>query len=118
MSLACPFASDWTIRWRRCSTCSPQLHDDHDVPAAGDGGGDSDQPGTQPPLDVIVTADCMHTQRSHATYLRRRGGDYVFMAKDNQPTLLGRVKALPWSDMPVAHEQDNTGQAEASLRGG
>ena len=93
-------------------------HQDDDDTGAGSDDGTGAQPGTRqpPPLDVIVTADCMHTQRRHATYLRRRGGDYVFMAKDNQPTLLDRIKTLPWWDMPVAHEQDNEGHGRYERR--
>jgi predicted transposase YbfD/YdcC len=74
---------------------------------------DASQP---PPLDITATADAMHTQREHATYLRRRGADYVFIAKDNQPTLLDRIKNLTWRDVPIAHEQDNTGHGRYERR--
>jgi len=93
-----------------------QPHDDDDHEGHDAEAGDSDQPDTQQPLDVIVTADSMHTQRRHATYVRRRGGDYVFIAKDNQPTLLNCVKTLPWWDMPVAYEQTNTGHGRYEQR--
>jgi predicted transposase YbfD/YdcC len=95
---------------------------DHDNPQ--DGGAeparaDTDgEPGQRqpPPLDVIVTGDAMHTQRKHAIYIRRRGGDYVLMAKDNQPTLLDRLKTLPWHDMPAAHQQDDDGHGRYERR--
>jgi predicted transposase YbfD/YdcC len=86
----------------------PEHHDD----------GPDKRPGTRqpPPLDVIVTADALHTQRRHAKYLRRRGADYIFMAKNNQPTLLDSIKTMLWRDMPVAHEQDNDGHGRYERR--
>lgn len=33
---------------------------------------------------MLVTADCLHTQRSHARYLHGRGADFLFCVKDNQ----------------------------------
>jgi predicted transposase YbfD/YdcC len=47
--------------------------------------------------DVLVTADALHTQRGHATYLHARGGHYLMTVKANQPRLLRRLRALPWS---------------------
>jgi predicted transposase YbfD/YdcC len=51
---------------------------------------------------VIVTADALHTQRAHVTYLVGRGAHYLLTVKANQPTLLRRLTALPWTDVPVA----------------
>jgi hypothetical protein len=33
---------------------------------------------------MLITADCLHTQRKHARYLHRRDADFVFCVKDNQ----------------------------------
>ncbi|HEX9832602.1 MAG TPA: ISAs1 family transposase [Mycobacterium sp.] len=33
---------------------------------------------------MLITADCLHTQRKHACYLHQRGADFVFCVKDNQ----------------------------------
>ncbi|MGH9066826.1 MAG: transposase, partial [Acidimicrobiales bacterium] len=33
----------------------------------------------------VVTADAMHAQRAHATFLTERGADYLFTVKANQP---------------------------------
>lgn len=44
-----------------------------------------------------VTADAMHTQRDLARFLvEEKGADYVFVAKENQPTLLDDIRALEW----------------------
>lgn len=47
--------------------------------------------------EVLCTADALHTQREHATYLRGRGGHYLFVVKRNQPTLYAALAALPWA---------------------
>jgi predicted transposase YbfD/YdcC len=51
---------------------------------------------------AIITADALHTQRAHVTYLTGRGARYLLTVKANQPTLLRQLKALPWNDIPVA----------------
>ena len=53
--------------------------------------------------DVVVTADAMHTQREHATFLSGRGAHYVFGLKDNQPTLAKEAARL-LARSPVAYE--------------
>jgi hypothetical protein len=56
--------------------------------------------------EVLITADALHTQRSHARHLHERGGHYVMTVKANQPTLLTRLRALPWSQIgPAARER-------------
>ncbi|WP_427128838.1 ISAs1 family transposase [Pseudarthrobacter sp. S9] len=54
---------------------------------------------------MVVTADAMHTQRSHATYLHGRGAHYVLCVKGNQRSLQRQLKALPWKDVPVGDRQ-------------
>lgn len=51
---------------------------------------------------VVVTLDAMHTQIDTATAITNSGGDYVFTVKANMPTLHGRLKKLPWADMPAS----------------
>lgn len=48
------------------------------------------------PLEgCIVTADALHTQEKTARFLvEEKGADYLFPVKENQPTLLGDLKAL------------------------
>src|SRR4051794_36322761 len=50
--------------------------------------------------EVVVTADALHCQREHATWLRERGGHYLFTVKGNQPTLRRALAALPWAQAP------------------
>lgn len=64
-------------------------------------------PGAKPllePLDLegsTVTADAMHTQTNLAKYLvEDKLADYVFIAKDNQPTLRADIEAVDWGRFP------------------
>jgi predicted transposase YbfD/YdcC/GNAT superfamily N-acetyltransferase len=63
------------------------------------------RPLLEPPelTDVVVTADAMHTQREHATFLSERGAHFVFCVKDNQPTLAKEAVRL-LATSPVVHE--------------
>lgn len=65
---------------------------------------------------VVVTADALHTQRSHAHYLRRHRGHYLFIVKGNQPTLHARLAALPWSQVPVGHVEHDKGHGRRECR--
>lgn len=48
-----------------------------------------------------VTADAMHTQRELARFLvEEKEADYVFIAKDNQPTLREEIKSVDWESFP------------------
>jgi predicted transposase YbfD/YdcC len=49
--------------------------------------------------DVLITADALHTQREHATYLHGRGAHYLFTVKRNQPTLHAALAGLPWTQV-------------------
>jgi predicted transposase YbfD/YdcC len=42
----------------------------------------------------VVAADAMHTQRSLSVQILEAGGDYLWLAKDNQPTLREEIEAL------------------------
>src|SRR5439155_14621883 len=42
----------------------------------------------------IVTADSLHTQRSLSAQIVAAGGDYLWVAKDNQPTLRADIAEL------------------------
>src|SRR5437764_4366646 len=76
----------------------------------------------QPLLDTVdlagavVTADAMHTQRAHASYLvEERGADYVLIVKANQPNLFAQLNSLDWDSTPV-HASENTGHGRAERR--
>jgi predicted transposase YbfD/YdcC len=59
---------------------------------------------------MVVTADAMHCQKSHADYLvLERGAHYLLTAKANQPTLHQQLKSLRWKDIPPAHTTSGRG---------
>jgi len=55
--------------------------------------------------DVLITADALHTQREHATYLHGRDAYYLFTVKGNQPTLRRARARLPWAGAPGQRER-------------
>ena len=63
--------------------------------------------------DMVITADAMHAQTGHVAYLRGRGAHLLVCVKGNQPTLLARLKALPWGQVPVGHT--STGRAHGRI---
>ena len=100
-------------------------HRDHD--GDGDGNSDSDDADSASEVDapsggpgklhgVIVTADALHTQRAHARYLRKHGGDYVLIAKGNQPTLFAALDALPPTTIKIGHTEQDTGHGRRDRR--
>ena len=66
--------------------------------------------------DVLITADAAHTNRNHADYLHERGGHYLFTAKLYQPTLLRRLRALPWAQIGVAARERGRGHGRVETR--
>lgn len=65
---------------------------------------------------AIVTADALHTQRGHITYLQGRGAHYLLTVKGNQPTLLRQLQALPWEQVPVADHTSGKGHGRREER--
>ena len=65
---------------------------------------------------AVITADAMHAQRSHATYLAGRGAHYVLTVKRNQPGLFAQLAVLPWCQVPVAHHSRERGHGRAEQR--
>ncbi|MGJ5894452.1 ISAs1 family transposase [Streptomyces niveiscabiei] len=47
---------------------------------------------------AVITADALHTQHDHATYLHKRGAHYLAVIKRNHPALHDKVRRLPWRD--------------------
>jgi predicted transposase YbfD/YdcC len=66
--------------------------------------------------NVIVTADALHTQRAHASYLREHGGHYVLIAKGNQPALFTALDDLPWTTTETGHREENKGHGRRDVR--
>lgn len=52
---------------------------------------------------AVITADALHTQREHATWLRAHDAHYVFTVKNNQRGLRDRISQQNWAQLPVAH---------------
>jgi predicted transposase YbfD/YdcC len=65
---------------------------------------------------MLITADCLHTQRAHARYLHSRDADFVFCVKDNQPGLFAALDALAWTDVPVTHTATDRGHGRIETR--
>lgn len=65
---------------------------------------------------AVITADAMHAQRGHATYLAARGAHYLFTVKRNQPGLYAQLAALPWRQVPVAHDTRERGHGRDERR--
>ena len=61
--------------------------------------------------DAVITADALHAQREHATYLARRGAHYLLIVKRNQPSLHTQLAVLPWRDVPKADKAGNAATA-------
>ena len=105
-----------------------QHNDDHDHHhGGGDGSSDSDDADSDSEVvgpsggpgklhGVIVTADALHTQRAHARYLRKHGGDYVLIAKGNQPRLFAALDALPWTTIEIGHTEQDKGHGRRDRR--
>lgn len=54
--------------------------------------------GVLPLRGKVVTGDAMFTHRDVAEEIRRRGGDYILMVKDNQPELKAQIQAALHDD--------------------
>ena len=65
---------------------------------------------------VTVTADAMHTQRKLARYLvDEKKADYIFIAKDNQPTLREDIEAIDWE---AKTKTESESESESFFPGG
>lgn len=65
---------------------------------------------------TVVTADQLHTQRGHATYLHQRGAHYVFTVGENQPKLYQALDALPWTHIAIEHATVDRGHGRIEVR--
>lgn len=55
----------------------------------------------------VVTLDALHTQKSTAEFLvKKKGADYLFTVKDNQPTLKQRIRDLDLVSFPPSASND------------
>jgi predicted transposase YbfD/YdcC len=65
---------------------------------------------------TVITADALHTQRSHAQYLHEHGAEFVLTVKQNQPTLYAALDALPWAATPITARHIDTGHGRVTTR--
>jgi predicted transposase YbfD/YdcC len=65
---------------------------------------------------AVITADAMHAQRGHATYLAGRGAHYLLTVKRNQPGLFAQLASLPWRQVPVACDARERGHGRDERR--
>lgn len=56
--------------------------------------------------DVVITADALHAQRSHAQYLQERDAHFIFGLKGNQPKLASAAMKLLEGRPAVAETHD------------
>lgn len=66
---------------------------------------------------LLVTIDAMHTQTATAKLIcGTLKSHYLMIVKSNQPKLLARVKALPWSEVPATATDDTHGHGRREQR--
>jgi predicted transposase YbfD/YdcC len=65
---------------------------------------------------VVVTADALHCQRDHVTYLTERGAHWILTVKGNQPHLHAQLSALPWRAVPDADRTADRGHGRREIR--
>ena len=66
---------------------------------------------------VTVTADALHTQRSHARFLaEEKHAHDLLVIKANQPGLFQQLRALPWTKVTARHYQRGTGHGRRETR--
>jgi predicted transposase YbfD/YdcC len=66
--------------------------------------------------DTVITADAMHCQREHVTYLAGRGAHWILTVKGNQPHLHAQLAGLPWRAVPDATRDDDRGHGRREIR--
>ena len=66
--------------------------------------------------DTVITADALHCQREHVTYLAERGAHWILTVKGNQPHLHAQLTALPWRAVPDATRNTDRGHGRREIR--
>ncbi|WP_406729442.1 ISAs1 family transposase [Streptomyces sp. GD-15H] len=65
---------------------------------------------------VVVTADAMHTQRTHAEHVIAAGGHYLLVVKGNQKKLRKQLRCLPWRQIPLQARTTGAGHGRREVR--
>ncbi|MEX3101916.1 MULTISPECIES: ISAs1 family transposase [unclassified Streptomyces] len=79
-------------------------------------------PSSAPLLDqinlhgVVVTADALHTQRTHAEHLITTGGHYLLVVKGNQKKPRKQRRHLPWRQIPLQARTTGAGHGRREVR--
>jgi predicted transposase YbfD/YdcC len=66
--------------------------------------------------DTVITADALHCQRDHVTYLADRGAHWILTVKRNQPALHAQLAGLPWRAVPDADRNTDRGHGRREIR--
>lgn len=67
--------------------------------------------------DAVITVDALHAQKDHARYLvEQRDAHYLLSVKNNQPTLAGQLRTLPWREVPVLDRSRTRGRGREEVR--
>ncbi|MBQ1076852.1 ISAs1 family transposase [Micromonospora sp. C31] len=66
--------------------------------------------------DAVITADALHCQREHVTYLAERGAHWILTVKGNQPSLHHQLAGLPWQAVPDAFRDTDRGHGRREIR--
>ncbi|MEH1168262.1 ISAs1 family transposase [Micromonospora sp. CPCC 205539] len=64
---------------------------------------------------TVITADALHCQRQHVTYLAQRGAHWILTVKGNQPHLHTQLTALPWRAVPDATRDTDRGHGRREI---
>ncbi|MEU4035650.1 ISAs1 family transposase [Streptomyces collinus] len=64
---------------------------------------------------VVVAADAMHTQRTHAEHVTA-GGHYLLVDKGNQKKLRKQLRRLPWRQAPLQARTAGAGNGRREVR--
>ena len=66
---------------------------------------------------VTVTADALHTQRAHVSFLvEEKKAHYLLVVKANQPALQRRLRSLPWKDVTSRRYDRDSGHGRRETR--
>jgi predicted transposase YbfD/YdcC len=66
--------------------------------------------------EAVITADALHCQRDHVTYLTTRGAHWILTVKRNQPALHRQLAGLPWRKVSVADRAGDRGHGRREIR--
>ncbi|MET7390618.1 hypothetical protein ACFYPT_38055 [Streptomyces sp. NPDC005529] len=66
--------------------------------------------------NTAATADALHTQDGHGTYLSSRGAYCAAVVKRNSPGLYTKVRKLSWRDIPLGHRTRYPSQIRGEVR--